>query len=158
MFILTCERSGAAQLRSWQLNLEFLESRRAMLEAQLKTGSPSPAASPLHPDSSSGSPAPDAADRLHTDGLVVKQAAVRGKVGQPSVPIALNPDGAFAIGIKIGRRNCDILLLDFTGKVRERASVSYDFPDPQVLFAQLQTQLIALPARLGSHAAHRIAE
>ncbi len=96
-------------------------------------------------------------DRLHADGLVVKQAAVRGKVGQPSVPIALNPEGAFAIGIKIGRRSCDTLLLDFTGQVRERASLSYDFPDPQVLFAHVQTQLITLPARLGAHAAQRIA-
>jgi predicted NBD/HSP70 family sugar kinase len=96
-------------------------------------------------------------DRLHADGLVVKQAAVRGKVGQPSVPIALNPDGAFAIGIKIGRRSCDTLLLDFTGQVRERANLSYDFPDPQILFAHLQTQLATLPARLGEHAAQRIA-
>jgi predicted NBD/HSP70 family sugar kinase len=96
-------------------------------------------------------------DRLHVDGLVVKQAAVRGRVGQPSVPIALNPDGAFAIGIKIGRRSCDTLLLDFTGQVRERASLSYDFPDPQMLFAHLQAQLLALPARLGEHAVQRIA-
>lgn len=95
-------------------------------------------------------------DRLHADGLVVKQAAVRGKVGQPSVPIALNPDGAFAIGIKIGRRNCDTLLLDFTGRVRERASLSYDFPDPQILFAHLQAQLLALPERLGAQMGERI--
>jgi predicted NBD/HSP70 family sugar kinase len=96
-------------------------------------------------------------DRLHADGLVVKQAAVRGKVGQPSVPMALNPDGAFSIGIKIGRRNCDTLLLDFTGQVRERASLSYDFPDPQVLFAHLQAQLTTITARLGPKLAERIA-
>jgi predicted NBD/HSP70 family sugar kinase len=95
-------------------------------------------------------------DRLHSDGLVIKQAVVRGKVGQPSVPMALNPNGAFSIGIKIGRRNCDILLLDFTGQVRERASLSYDFPDPQVLFAHLQTQLRTIPARLGASLAERI--
>jgi predicted NBD/HSP70 family sugar kinase len=96
-------------------------------------------------------------DRLHADGLVVKQAAVRGKVGQPSVPMALNPDGAFSIGIKIGRRNCDTLLLDFTGQVRERASLSYDFPDPQILFAHVQEQLARIPALLGTNLAERIA-
>jgi predicted NBD/HSP70 family sugar kinase len=96
-------------------------------------------------------------DRLHADGLVIKQAAVRGKVGQPSVPMALNPDGAFSIGIKIGRRNCDTLLLDFTGQVRERASLSYDFPDPQVLFAHLQAQFTSIAARLGPKLAERIA-
>lgn len=96
-------------------------------------------------------------DRLHADALVVKQEPVRGKVGQPSVPIALNPDGAFSLGVKIGRRNCDTLLLDFTGKVRERASLSYDFPDPQVLFAHLRAQLTELPSRIGAHLSERIA-
>jgi predicted NBD/HSP70 family sugar kinase len=96
-------------------------------------------------------------DRLHADGLVIKQAAVRGKVGQPSVPMALNPDGAFSIGIKIGRRNCDTLLIDFNGQVRERATLSYDFPDPQIVFAHVQTQLSAIPARLGADLAARIA-
>ena len=60
--------------------------------------------------------------RLEADGLVRKLDPVRGKVGQPSVPMALNPDGAFSIGIKIGRRSMDELLVDFSGQVRERKS------------------------------------
>jgi len=40
---------------------------------------------------------------LLKDGLVAKQERVRGRIGQPSVPIALNPDGAFSLGI--GRLN-----------------------------------------------------
>ena len=59
-------------------------------------------------------------ERLQEDDLVIKQARVRGKVGQPSVPISLNPDGAFSVGIKVGRRNMDALLVDFTGRVRQR--------------------------------------
>ena len=55
--------------------------------------------------------------RLEADALVKKLEPTRGKVGQPSVPMALNPDGAFSIGIKIGRRSLDMLLLDFTGQV-----------------------------------------
>ena len=43
--------------------------------------------------------------RLDEDQLLRREAPVRGRVGQPSVPIGLNPDGAFAIGIKIGRRS-----------------------------------------------------
>ena len=58
--------------------------------------------------------------RLDEDGLLVRQAPVRGRVGQPSVPLGLNPDGAFSIGIKIGRRSADWLLVDFTGRVRQR--------------------------------------
>ncbi len=95
-------------------------------------------------------------DRLHSDGLVVKLTPVRGKVGQPSVPVALNPDGAFSLGVKIGRRTCDILLLDFTCRVRHRATLRYDFPDPDTLFAHLATQLRAMPLQLGGDLAQRI--
>jgi hypothetical protein len=69
--------------------------------------------------------------RLEADELVRRLGPVRGKVGQPSVPMALNPDGAFSIGVKIGRRSMDMLLVDFTGHVRERLSLDYPFPDPR---------------------------
>ena len=82
--------------------------------------------------------------RLEADGLVRKLAPVRGKVGQPSVPMALNPDGAFSIGIKIGRRSMDMLLVDFCGQVRERVSLGYVFPDPDTLFAEIAARLQAL--------------
>src|SRR3954447_17301770 len=76
--------------------------------------------------------------RLEADGLVRKCAPVRGKIGQPSVPMALNPDGAYSIGIKIGRRSLDVLLVDFTAQVRERLTLAYEFPDPDTLFDDIQ--------------------
>ena len=57
--------------------------------------------------------------RLLDDGLLLKGEPVRGKVGQPSVPLSLNPDGAYSIGIKVGRRSLDVLLVDFTGAPRD---------------------------------------
>ena len=90
--------------------------------------------------------------RLEGEGLVRKLEPLRGKVGQPSVPMALNPDGAFSIGIKIGRRSLDMLLLDFAGQVRHRSSLSYAFPDPDDLFGEIKTRLRqltqSLPAKL----------
>ena len=86
--------------------------------------------------------------RLEADGLVGKLAPVRGKVGQPSVPMALVPDGAFSIGIKIGRRSLDMLLLDFTGQVRERLSLAYTFPDPDTLFPEIEARLRQLKQSL----------
>lgn len=88
-------------------------------------------------------------NRLLEEGLVLKLAPVRGKVGQPSVPIVLNPDGAFSIGIKIGRRSLDVLLVDFVGKTRERFSLSYRFPDPDTVFGQIEEQLAKISAQLG---------
>ncbi|MDH5539812.1 MAG: ROK family transcriptional regulator, partial [Rhizobacter sp.] len=87
--------------------------------------------------------------RLEADGLVQKLAPVRGKVGQPSVPMALNPDGAYSIGIKIGRRNMDVLLVDFSGQVRHRVGQHYTFPDPDTLFDDIARHLAGLCALLG---------
>jgi predicted NBD/HSP70 family sugar kinase len=92
--------------------------------------------------------------RLEADGLVVKQAPVRGKVGQPSVPMALNADGAFSIGIKIGRRSLDVLLVDFAAKVRERYTLDYVFPDPDTVFDEIRDRMKALRKTLGSKRAY----
>ncbi|HSV60713.1 MAG TPA: ROK family transcriptional regulator [Variovorax sp.] len=87
--------------------------------------------------------------RLEAERLVLKHAPVRGKIGQPSVPMALNPDGAFSIGIKIGRRSLDVLLLDFAAQVRERLTLDYDFPDPDTLFEEIRSRLKLLRKTLG---------
>lgn len=88
--------------------------------------------------------------RLIDDGLLVKGEPQRGKVGQPSVPLGLNPDGAFSIGIKVGRRSMDMLLVDFTGAVRERRSIDYPYPDPDVLKAEVELLLRDLRRKLGT--------
>ena len=87
--------------------------------------------------------------RLLDDGLLLRGALLRGKVGQPSVPLALNPDGAFSIGIKLGRRSVDMLLVDFTGAVRARSTLSYDYPTPEAVFAEVATRLEEFRALLG---------
>jgi predicted NBD/HSP70 family sugar kinase len=89
-------------------------------------------------------------DRLLEEDLVLKQQPLRGKVGQPSVPIALNPDGAFSVGIKVGRRSMDALLVDFTGRVRERLTLDYAWPDPDTLFDAIAVRVEQLRANLAS--------
>lgn len=86
--------------------------------------------------------------RLIEDALLVKGEPQRGKVGQPSVPLALNPDGAFAVGIKVGRRSMDLLLVDFTGAVRERWTRDYRYPDPELLRDEIAQRLAELHRKL----------
>ena len=88
--------------------------------------------------------------RLEEDGLLVRQDRVRGRIGQPSVPMALNPDGAFSLGIKIGRRSADLLLVDFTGSVRQRQSLPYEYPDAQTLLPEIGKQMQLLHAGMGA--------
>jgi predicted NBD/HSP70 family sugar kinase len=89
---------------------------------------------------------------LLQDGLVAKQPRLRGRIGQPSVPIALDPDGAFTIGVKVGRRSLDVLALDFLGQVRTRDALEYEFPDPKVIFPEIRKQVEGVLHRLGPHA------
>jgi predicted NBD/HSP70 family sugar kinase len=95
-------------------------------------------------------------NRLLEQGLVLKRAPQKGKVGQPSVPIMLNPDGAYFIGIKIGRRSLDLLLIDFNGAVRARRAITYRYPDPDLLFSQIATLQRGLLEQLGPLQAARL--
>jgi len=95
-------------------------------------------------------------NRLLDEGLVVKRESVRGKVGQPSQPIALHPEGAFSIGIQIGRRALDVVLLDFTGEVRWQASTPYPSPEVEHVFATIDTRLDEIDTFLGPALAPRL--
>ncbi|PBC11598.1 ROK family transcriptional regulator [Mesorhizobium sp. WSM3859] len=68
---------------------------------------------------------------LEEDKLLVRQAPLRGKIGQPSIPMALNPEGAFFMGLKIGRRSAELVLIDFLGNVRAMLQHSYRYPAPR---------------------------
>jgi predicted NBD/HSP70 family sugar kinase len=94
--------------------------------------------------------------RLLDDGLLAKGEPVRGKVGQPSVPLALAPDGAYAIGIKIGRRSMDVLLVDFSGAVRARWSSEYEFPDPERVYGEIAQRVKAIRRKLGAAGQERV--
>jgi predicted NBD/HSP70 family sugar kinase len=67
---------------------------------------------------------------LEQDGLLLRGEPVRGRIGQPSVPMRLNPEGALFLGLKIGRRSTDLVLVDFLGRVRESRRKTYRYPTP----------------------------
>ena len=69
-------------------------------------------------------------NRLKADGLLKREAPLRGRVGQPTIPMSIDPEGAFSFGLKIGRRSCDLVLIDFRGAIRGRARRAYAFPTP----------------------------
>ncbi|MCW4115075.1 ROK family transcriptional regulator [Aurantimonas sp. MSK8Z-1] len=89
---------------------------------------------------------------LESAELVVRDTPQRGRVGQPSVPMRLNPDGAFALGMKVGRRSSEVMLMDFVGAMRERRHLAHAYPDVDELehFAATQVRMIVdgLDARL----------
>jgi predicted NBD/HSP70 family sugar kinase len=67
-------------------------------------------------------------NQLVADGLLIKGEPQRGRVGQPSAPYSLNPDGALALGLKVGRRSIDLYLIDFNGRVIAGLHETYRYP------------------------------
>lgn len=94
---------------------------------------------------------------LEKDGLITRGAPQRGRVGQPSVPMSLNRNGAFFLGLKVGRRSVEIVLVDFMGAIVDRKKQVYDYPafDNVLKFAVSETARIT--ARLGQPRSARIA-
>ena len=89
---------------------------------------------------------------LEAEDLIVKGEPIRGKVGQPSVPLSINPDGAFFIGLKVGRRSAELILINFLGEPKATLRKSYPWPTPPqiIVFVRdgIEQMLQALPENL----------
>ena len=72
---------------------------------------------------------------LEQDGLLLRGQPVRGRIGQPSIPMSLDADGAYFLGLKIGRRSVDLTLVDFVGTVRSTHRRVYRYPTPGAVVA-----------------------
>ena len=91
-------------------------------------------------------------NRLEADGLLTAGKPQRGRIGQPSTPYSLKADGAFGLGLMIGRRSSDVVLMDFTAGIRARRRMIYPFPVPRDILAfaerEMPSLLVELPTGL----------
>ena len=94
---------------------------------------------------------------LEQDGLLLRGEPQRGRVGQPSIPMRLDPDGVFSVGLKIGRRSADLILVDFLGRARKTFSQRYDYPTPEKILEFSKTGVDKLLNSLPVHQHDRIA-
>lgn len=81
--------------------------------------------------------------RLHDADLLAPGGTVRGRIGQPSTPFDLNSEGAYSIGVKIGRRTADVVTTNFAYDTLKSTVLSYDFPAFESLRAKLLTSIQA---------------
>lgn len=95
--------------------------------------------------------------KLEEDGLLLRLAPVRGKIGQPSIPMALDPEGAFFLGLKIGRRSAELVLIDFVGAVRSIHTLSHAYPAPDDTVAFVGDKIRAIRSGLSARQDGRIA-
>ncbi len=94
---------------------------------------------------------------LEKDGLLLRGEPLRGRVGQPSVPMRLNPDAVLSFGVKIGRRSADLVLMDFVGNVRKRYHETYAYPLPQEILRIITNGLDDIEKQMSAEEQARIA-
>ncbi len=85
---------------------------------------------------------------LEQDGMLQRGQPLRGRIGQPSVPMSLHPDGAYFLGLKIGRRSADLVLVDFLGQIRASHRRIYRYPTPSAVVAFVAETLPGLTATI----------
>ncbi|WP_428688523.1 ROK family protein [Roseibium sp.] len=81
---------------------------------------------------------------LENENLLLRGAPIKGRIGQPSVPMRINPDARYYLGLKIGRHVADFVVIDFTGQVRSVVSTTYKYPMPDETVAFARNNLPSL--------------
>ncbi|MBB3455561.1 putative NBD/HSP70 family sugar kinase/DNA-binding CsgD family transcriptional regulator [Rhizobium sp. BK313] len=94
---------------------------------------------------------------LEKDGLLSRGEPVRGRVGQPSIPMRLNPDAVLSFGVKIGRRSADLVLMDFVGRIRMQLHQIYPYPLPQDIMSFVTSGIQELEKHLSGEERRRLA-
>jgi predicted NBD/HSP70 family sugar kinase len=84
--------------------------------------------------------------RLLAEGLIQDAGRRRGGRGQPATKLVINPDSLFSIGLNVDRDHITMVVLDFEGQVRARASreIAFALPaDVDKFFKERARKLLA---------------
>ncbi len=88
-------------------------------------------------------------NRLLKDRLILNAGRLRGARGQPASKFVINPDSWFSIGLNVDRDHVTLVVLDFVGKVRARASREIHFAKPAAVRSFFQRSVGQLLAKAG---------
>ncbi|HTN60461.1 MAG TPA: ROK family protein, partial [Devosia sp.] len=95
-------------------------------------------------------------DALVAGGYVLENGKRFGGKGQPSAMYGLAPEGAYSIGLHIGRRAMDAILLDFAGQTCAFETHEYEHPDPDSIRRLGSAAIARFRAQLGLARATRL--
>ncbi|MFK8082749.1 MAG: ROK family transcriptional regulator [Granulosicoccus sp.] len=93
---------------------------------------------------------------LTSDGLLHAGEPIKGKVGQPSVPLKLKADGAYFMGLKLGRRSAELIVMNFVGDIVLKRLEHYRYPTPELIADFMRREIPSLSAQLGADSAKRL--
>lgn len=78
---------------------------------------------------------------LEEDGYLLRGEPIRGRIGQPSVPMRLNPEARYFAGLYVGRRAYRLVIIDFTGTILARLTELHEYPTPETLLEFIDRSL-----------------
>lgn len=78
---------------------------------------------------------------LESEGLLVRGEPIRGRIGQPSTPLRINPDAHHYVTLKIGRRSLELAVVDFSGAIISIRTKALPFPTPSATVEFLKSEL-----------------
>jgi predicted NBD/HSP70 family sugar kinase len=87
-------------------------------------------------------------DDLKQAGLLRAGEVLRGRRGQPATPYFVDPRGAYTIGVEIGWRHIEAVLVNIGGEVLGQYRRDYPFPDARTIFKELGSVTRQLTSRL----------
>ena len=85
---------------------------------------------------------------LESRALVIRGDVLRGRRGQPATPLFLNPHGAVAIGIELGWRHFEVVVLEMSGNTLASVRRSYPYPDARTVFSDIAAEVATIRAGL----------
>ena len=87
--------------------------------------------------------------RLLKDRLILGAGHQRGVRGQPATRFVINPDSCFSVGLNIDRDHVTMVVLDFVGRIRARASCEVAFAKPATVRKFVQRSMGQMLRRAG---------
>jgi predicted NBD/HSP70 family sugar kinase len=93
---------------------------------------------------------------LQARDLVRRGDVLRGRRGQPATPLFLNSEGAYVIGVEIGWRHFEVLLMALSGKILASIRRSYPYPHSDTIFNDIGAEIATLRAGMSPHHASRL--
>jgi len=86
-------------------------------------------------------------NRAADGGVLVRREPLRGRLGQPSVPYALNPEAAYSFGLKIDQRSADLALVNFVGDIVAFERTVFNCPMPEAVMSFTRSAIAKLLRR-----------
>ncbi|WP_316860922.1 ROK family transcriptional regulator [uncultured Cohaesibacter sp.] len=81
---------------------------------------------------------------LEADGFVLRNEPIRGRIGQPSTPMSINPDVRYYVSLAIGRKSMELAVIDFMGRIKASRRIIIPYPTPQLALSFFNDNLTGL--------------